>query len=220
MMPASVKRARALFRERRIPRRYSGRLHLATVIGVSVLIAATSFYLLDDVLLLEWLTIPLAFLYANLCEYLGHRGPMHHKIRFLESVFQRHTAEHHAFFTDESPSFESARDYRAVLFPPMLLVFFFGLFAMPLGALLYIIVSPNVCYLFVFTAALYYLNYELLHFAYHAQPDSWIGSLPGVARLRRQHLLHHDRSLMMRCNFNITYPICDVLFGTFRRGRA
>lgn len=220
MIPTSVSKARSAFRATRIPDNYSGPVHLATVIGVSLLVAATSFYLLDDVRPLEWLTVPLTFVYANLCEYLGHRGPMHHKTRFLESVFRRHTVEHHAFFTDDAPSFESPQDYRAVLFPPLLLVFFFGLFALPLGAVLYVLASPNVCYLFVFAAALYYLNYELLHFAYHAAPGSWMGRLPLVARLRRHHLLHHDRSLMTRCNFNITYPICDVLFGTLHRGRG
>lgn len=220
MTPVSVARARSTFRSTRIPRHYSGPLHLATIVGLSLLIAATGLYLLDDVRPLEWLTIPLTFLYANLCEYLGHRGPMHHKTRFFEGIFRRHTVEHHAFFTDKAPSFESPQDYRAVRFPPILLVFFFGLFAIPLGAVLHVLVSPNVCYLFVFTAALYYLNYELLHFTYHAQPNSWIGRLAVVARLRRHHLLHHDKSLMTRCNFNITYPVCDVLFGTLRRERA
>ena len=51
--------------------------------------------MLDDVEPLEWLTVPLAFLYANLSEYLGHRGPMHHKTRLLAGIFQRHTVEHH-----------------------------------------------------------------------------------------------------------------------------
>lgn len=216
MIPAAVRQARAAFRDRRIPKHYSGPVHLATVIGFSLAVAAASLGLLDGVQPLEWLTIPLTFLYANLCEYAGHRGPMHHRVRFLGGIFRRHALEHHAFFTDEAPCFDSSRDFRAVLFPPVLLVFFFGCFAMPLGALLYFLVSPNVCYLFVFTAALYYLNYELLHFACHAQPASWIGRLPLIGRLRRHHLLHHDRSLMTRCNFNISYPICDLLFGTLR----
>jgi len=217
-MPAnSVQIARNSFRARRIGPRYSGPRHLATTIGISLLVALVSATQLDDVRPLEWLTIPLTFLYANLAEYLGHRGPMHHKTRFLKKLFERHSIEHHSFFTDKAPTFDSSKDYKAVLFPPVLLVFFIGAFAMPVGAVLYWLFSPNVCFLFVLTAVLYFLNYELLHFAYHADPASWIGRLPLMSRLRRHHLAHHNRRLMTRYNFNITYPIGDWLFGTLYR---
>jgi len=217
MSANSVDIARNSFRKRRIGPRYSGPLHLATTISVSVLVALLSAAQLDDVRPLEWLTIPLTFLYANLSEYLGHRGPMHHKTRFLKKLFERHSIEHHSFFTDKAPTFDSSKDYKAVLFPPVLLVFFIGAFAMPVGAVLYWLFSPNVCFLFVLTAVLYFLNYELLHFAYHADPASWIGRLPLMSRLRRHHLAHHNRRLMTRYNFNITYPIGDWLFGTLYR---
>jgi hypothetical protein len=218
MTTESVARARAAFRETRIPAHYSGYVHLATINGLSVLVAAVSLVMIEDVRALEWLTIPLTFLYCNLAEYLGHRGPMHHKTRFLTGIFRRHTIEHHSFFTDEAISFDSPRDYRAVLFPPILLVFFFGFFAVPAGAILYFLISPNVCFLFVFTAIFYYLNYELFHFAYHLDPQSRLGGLPVIRRLRRNHVVHHDRALMTRYNFNITYPICDRLFGTLYGG--
>ena len=214
MTPESVARARTAFRENRIPEHYSGPLHLAMVIGFSVLVAAASLAMLEDVRPAEWLAVPLTFLYCNLAEYLGHRGPMHNKTRFLAGIFQRHAVEHHSFFTDDAISFDSPRDYRAVLFPPILLVFFFGFFAVPVGAILYYLVSPNVCFLFVFTAILYYLNYELFHFSYHVDPQSWLGRLPVIRRLRRHHIVHHRKAAMTRYNFNITYPICDRLFGT------
>ena len=219
MTPESVARAREAFRENRIPENYSGPLHLATLIGFSVVIAAMSFAMLDGVKPTEWLTIPLTFLYCNLAEYLGHRGPMHRKTRFLTGIFQRHTVEHHSFFTDEAISFESTSDYRAVLFPPILLVFFFGFFAVPVGAILYYLVSPNVCFLFVFTAILYYLNYELFHFSYHLDPQSRLGRWGPIRRLREHHVAHHNKALMTRYNFNITYPICDRLFGTLYKGK-
>lgn len=217
MAASSVDIARNAFRERRIGPRYSGPLHLATTVGISLLVALASAVQLDGVTALEWLTVPLTFLYANLAEYLGHRGPMHHRTRFLTKLFERHSIEHHAFFTDKAPTFDSTKDYKAVLFPPILLVFFIGAFAVPVGALLYWLISPNVCYLFVLTAVLYFLNYELLHFAYHADPASWIGHLPLMSRLRRHHLAHHNRRLMTRYNFNITYPIGDLVFGTLYR---
>ena len=217
MSSSAVNTARQAFRERRIGPRYSGPLHLATTVGVSLSIATLCALMLEQVALLEWLTIPLTFLYANVSEYLGHRGPMHHKTRFLTKVFERHSIEHHSFFTDEAATFDSSKDYKAVLFPPILLIFFIGGFAIPVGAILYFLVSPNVCFLFVLTAVLYFLNYELLHFAYHSDPGSWLSRLPYMDRLRRHHITHHNRQLMTRYNFNITYPICDRIFGTVYR---
>ena len=220
MIPESVAQAREAFRQRRISPRYSGPLHLATTISIGAVIALTSIVMLEDVRPVEWLTIPLTFLYANLSEYLGHRGPMHHRTRFLAGIFQRHTVEHHSFFTNEAATFETTKDYRAVLFPPILLIFFFGVFAAPVGAVLFYLVSPNVCFLYVLTAILYFLNYELLHFAYHNDPDSWIGRLPFMSSLRKHHVAHHDKRLMTQYNFNITYPIFDLVFGTRYRGPA
>lgn len=220
MTHESVQRARASFRQRRITPSYSGPLHLATTISIAVAVAAFSVAMLHDVSVLEWLTVPVTFLYANVSEYLGHRGPMHRRNRFLSAIFVRHSIEHHAFFTNEAPEFESSQDYKAVLFPPLMIFFFFGFFAVPVGALLYFFVSANVCYLFVATAILYFLNYELLHFAYHMSSASWVGRLPFIRRLRKHHIVHHDPSLMTSYNFNITYPICDALFGTLYRSRS
>ena len=215
----TVKQARAAFHERHASKYYSGPLHLLTTVGISLLVATWSAMMLEKVSPLEWVTVPLTFLYANLSEYLGHRGPMHHKTRFLGEVFRRHSIEHHSFFTHEAVTFESSKDYKAVLFPPILLVFFLGFFAAPVGAILYNFVSPNVCFLFVLTAVLYFLNYELLHFVYHMNPQSTAGKLPFISRLRRHHINHHNRSLMTSYNFNITYPICDRIFGTIYDGK-
>mgnify|MGYP001499167400 CR=1 FL=1 len=41
--------------------------------------------------------------------------------------------------------------------------------------------------------------------------------LPLIGRLKRLHQAHHDPRLMARYNFNITYPVCDVVFGTLWR---
>jgi sterol desaturase/sphingolipid hydroxylase (fatty acid hydroxylase superfamily) len=107
-----------------------------------------------------------------------------------------------------------------VLFPPIMLVFFFGLFAVPVGLAFYVLLSPNIALLFVLTSAGYFLNYELLHFSYHMDERSWIGRLPFMGQLRSHHTAHHNRRLMDRYNFNITYPIFDAIFGTIYRPDA
>ncbi len=35
-----------------------------------------------------------------------------------------------------------------------------------------------------------------------------------VSLLRQHHSVHHNPALMSRWNFNITFPICDRIFGT------
>ena len=156
-------------------------------------------------------------LYANLAEYLGHRGPMHRPVRGLKLLYERHAKQHHRFFTDQAMAFDSSRDFKAVLFPPLMIVFFIGGFGLPLWILLYFAASANVAWLALATAVAYFLNYEWLHFAYHCDPESRIGRIPGLAALRRLHLQHHDPRLMTRYNFNITYPVGDWLFRTLHR---
>ena len=192
--------------------RYSGLLHFAFTNAVSLAIIGAAASQLDRP---RWalLTVPITFLYANLVEWIAHRGPMHAPRRFLRLVYERHTLQHHAFFTDEAMELESTRDFKIVLFPPVLLLFFFGLFALPAGLLLRAVAGVNVAALFVITALAYYLAYEWLHLAWHLG-DRGPKALAG---LRRHHAAHHDPRNMSRGNFNITFPICDRLFGTCLR---
>ncbi len=214
MSQQKVQQFREEFRQKYISPRYSGPLHFSLTLGTTSLVIFICLWMLSDVTVWEWMTIPITFLYANLAEYLVHKGPMHHKTRFLGLIFQRHTKEHHSFFTKEETTFDGTQDYYAVLFPPVMLVFFFGFFALPVGTLIYLLLSPNVAFLFVFTAVAYFLNYEILHFCYHLAPDHWVSKLPFMKNLRKHHTYHHDQKLMSNYNFNITYPICDWLFKT------
>jgi len=216
-MDPAVAEFRAAYRRNEIGARYSGWLHFAFTSTVCLVTIGISVARLEAVAPLEWLTVPVVFLYANLVEYLGHRGPMHHPVRGLRLLYTRHTRQHHRFFTDREMAFDDSRDFRAVLFPPVMILFFIGGFGVPMWLLLYWLASANVAWLALATGVAYYLNYEWLHFAYHCEPRSLIGRLPGLGTLRRLHLQHHDPRLMMRHNFNITYPVGDWLFGTLYR---
>lgn len=225
-MPASARapddatrRFRADYREREIPARYDARRHLLFTFGGGSLALIACLWQLEAVSATEWLTVPLAFLYANLSEYLGHRFPMHRPFRGLGLVYRRHAGQHHRFFNDRAMDYESSRDLRAVLFPPLLVIFFFGSFALPVWLLLSWSLSPNVAWLFIATGLAYFLNYELLHTAYHVPEGHWLGRMPGVQRLKWLHQAHHDTRRMAAINFNISYPLCDWLFGTLQRDR-
>jgi hypothetical protein len=211
---ASVTQFREAYRRDETGPHYNGWLHLAFTSAVSLSVVGLSLYQLEQVSPAEWLTVPLLFLYANLVEYWGHRIPMHRPVRGLRLLYFRHTRQHHRFFTDADMTYDDAGDFKAVLFPPVMIIFFLGGFGLPLWLLLYFLATPNVAWLALATALAYFLNYEWLHFAYHCAPGSRIGRIPGLQPLRRLHLRHHDPQLMMRYNFNITYPISDHLFRT------
>lgn len=205
---------RAAYRDENIGPGYSGKAHLGFVLVFTLGGIGLCAWQLEAVSALEWLAVGLTFLYANLVEYVGHRWVMHRRVPGLGLIYKRHAGQHHRFFTEAHMALESWRDCRAVLFPAVLTVFFFGVFALPSGLLVAWLATPNVAWLFVATALGYYLNYELLHLAYHLQEDAALLKFPLLRRLRRLHHRHHDATLMAHKNFNITYPIGDWLFRT------
>ncbi|MBZ5535176.1 MAG: sterol desaturase family protein [Acidobacteriia bacterium] len=213
-IPSLVARFRAEYRAAEIPPSYSGILHFLFTSTTALAVIGLSLGRLHSITPVEWSVIPLTFLYANLVEYMGHKGPMHRPVRLLRTLFVRHTLQHHRFFTHEAMAYEGTQDYKMVLFPPVMILFFVGLHAVPVGVLLYYLTTSNVAYLFVATAIGYFLTYEWLHFAYHLREDSLPGRLPLMKTLRRLHTEHHDPALMSNYNFNITFPIGDYLFGT------
>jgi hypothetical protein len=216
-IPPSVQSFRAEYRAEAIKPDYSGRAHLL-IVSLGVLsVIAFSLSRLRGVTPAEWLTVPLSFLFANAAEYFGHRGPMHHRRRGLWLIFERHTIKHHHFFTHQAMEIDSPRDYAIVLFPPAMFAFFLGAIATPVGILLFLLFSSNVGWLFVATAMGYFLFYEWLHFSYHQPAESWVRRLPGMERLRHHHLTHHNLALMSKKNFNLTLPLCDLLFGTMHQ---
>jgi hypothetical protein len=205
------------YRRVHVPARYRGALHLLFTFGLGIVAMTACLLQLDQVRPLEWLAVPFTALYVNLAEYFGHRGPMHHRRRGLGLVYERHTRQHHRFFTARTMPVDTMRDLRAVLFPPVLMTFFLAAFALPAALLLALLTSANVAWLFAAAALAYFLNYEFLHLAYHLPARYAVARWPLVGRLKRLHQAHHDPRLMTRCNFNISYPLGDWLFGTLHR---
>jgi hypothetical protein len=216
-LPEAVGRFRDEYRDREIPPGYQGALHLAFTFGAGSLALVLCLAQLQDVQPMEWLTLPLALVYANLVEYFGHRFPMHRPFRGLGLVYKRHAGQHHRFFNHQAMPIDNIRDLRAVLFPPVLVIFFFGMFGVPVWFLLAWLFSANVAWLFISAGLAYFLNYEILHLAYHLPEEHWLARRWLVRRLRWLHRIHHDPRRMAHSNFNITYPVGDWLFGTLHR---
>lgn len=220
-IPSRTAEFRAGYRADVLPARYSGAAHVALVLAAAGggVAAALAFAVAHDARWADAWIVPLTVVMANAVEYVAHRGPMHHRTRVLAALHTRHSGRHHRFFVAEAMPFESTRDFHAVLFPPVLLVFF-GAIACGLGALVALVAPAGVAALFVATALGYYLLYEILHFLYHV-PAHWRAArLPGVRWLARLHRVHHDPRRMREANFNLVFPLCDRLAGTLDTGAA
>ncbi|MDB5283337.1 MAG: fatty acid hydroxylase [Bacteroidota bacterium] len=207
---------RQRFRAENISKNYRGFIHLAFInvwCVAGIVICAVNIH---HPTFWQWMVIPFTFLYTNLFEYIGHRFPMHHRYNSLKAVFKRHTLQHHHFFTDENMNCESADDFKIILFPPVLLIFFSVCFVVPVSLLVYYLFSQNAAMFFIATTLTYYLNYEWLHLSYHLPETHFVYKVPGLKTLRNLHHQHHNHKAMDQYNFNITYPVFDIIFGTLK----
>ncbi len=208
---------RQRFRSEYIGKTYSGVLHLVFINLWCIITIAVCAFNIHHPTLKQWMVVPLTFLYTNLFEYFGHRFPMHHRYRLLNAVFKRHTLQHHHFFTNQHMDCDNVNDFKIILFPPVLLVFFSLFFVVPVALVIYFAFSQNAAMFFIITTLAYYLNYEWLHLGYHLPETNFIYKIPGLKILRTLHHQHHDTKEMDKNNFNITYPIFDFVFGTLKK---
>jgi hypothetical protein len=205
---------RVIYRQR-VAGWYNGFLHIAII----YVIGFTALYIylsnLSHVTPLEWLTVPVTFLFCNFVEWWLHRYVMHRPSRNLlfRAIYNRHTLMHHQFFTDREMRFADHMDYRVTFFPPYALATF-TLISIPPAFVLGWLLSPNVGWLFITTTTSVYLIYEFMHFCCHVEDNWFVRHMPFVNTIRRHHEAHHNQSIMMERNMNLTFPIMDWLFGT------
>jgi hypothetical protein len=212
---ARTRRLRAFRRRlvKKVPAWYSPWGHLAGTVGVGVATLVLSAPRLHSPRPLDFLTLPVAVVFANLVEWLAHRYLMHHRRPPFAVLFDRHTPEHHRIYGYESMAIESARELRLVLIPA-LGVLGIVLLAVPAALVAGLLVNANVGWLFLMTSAVYVVGYELSHLAYHLPERSLVYRLPMLRALREHHARHHVPELMQKANFNVTLPLADLLFGT------
>ncbi|MET0846896.1 MAG: SRPBCC family protein [Pseudomonas sp.] len=192
---------------------YNPWLHGAFVLLFGVLAIAGFWSTVHQVQPLEWLAVPLTLLFFNFGVYMVHRHLGHHKKSFARMFYARHAGDHHSFFAPGHMTYDSARDWRVILFPAWLIVLHTVVITLPLWWLLKQ-VDANVAGLVGGCLVLGYLMYEVFHACEHLPPDNPVTRLPWIRQMRRLHELHHRRELMQERNFNIVFPLMDYLFGT------
>jgi hypothetical protein len=207
---------RESFRREHIPRRYSGSLHVlfAVTVPLSAIVLAAS-RLREPTLAQLSLFLPLLLL-GSLTVFVVHKYLLHRPVGPLRGIYKIHALQHHRFFTHEVATYDSRRDFYIVFFPwftPLATVLIqmpaFYFFAHALGA------SENVAIISALINPIYYLLYELFHYASHVQEGAFILRIPMLRYMREHHRLHHDPRLMARYNFNVVIPVFDWIFGTY-----
>ena len=192
---------------------YSGLAHVVVIAAMGL---ATIWYCalhIHHPSWVEWLVVPAAFIGCNIFEWALHRFLLHRPVPGFMGIYKRHTLAHHEFFTDVEPTFDNTRDFRIVFFPPYALVAFMTLSLIP-AFILNRLGLANAGWLLLITNTALYLNYELFHYCCHVKDDSIVRHIPLVNSIRRHHIAHHNPSIMMTRNFNLTYPVADWFFGT------
>lgn len=210
-----VERSRA-FRTRYIestPSWYRGEMHLAFTLVFTIGVIMYCASQLSNVSWQEWVYVVIpVFLFGNWAEWAGHRYLLHSPKSLLKSAYKRHVATHHQFFSHKTLEYKGQKEWRALLFPPFAPILFV-LAAVPPALAIGWAWSANAGYIAVMTMASYFLLYEGLHTVSHLD-HPFLDRIPLVNTVRRMHVLHHNPDFMHTHNFNLTFPICDALFGT------
>jgi hypothetical protein len=200
-----------------IPWWYSPHGHLAATTGIGLVVLVLSIVsivrLETGVKWTDLLVIPAVVLLANYYEWRVHRDVLHKRFWPFEVIYDKHTPMHHMIYVEEDMAIRDVKEFRLVLIPAA------GVLGIVLGAAPIAIGlarfwSAAAGWLFLLTASLFMVSYEVLHLCYHAPANSFIGRLAIIARLRAHHARHHDPRLMQRYNFNVTVPLFDWLMGT------
>lgn len=195
------------------PSWYRGEMHLAFTLlftGGVIWYCASQ---LRGATWMEWAFVLLPmFLFGNWAEWAAHRYLLHSPKSLLKMAYKRHVSTHHQFFSHRTLDYHGHKDWRALLFPPFAPMMFV-LAALPPALLLGALWTSNAGYIAMITMAGYFLMYEGLHTLSHLEHPI-LDALPLVNTVRRMHVLHHNPDFMHTRNFNLTFPICDALFGT------
>jgi hypothetical protein len=193
---------------------YSGLLHIVVMYGAGI---GAIWWCATQVQGATWewlLVIPVA-IGGNFIEWGMHKFVMHRlrDVFAVRAIYDRHTRQHHQYFTDNDPTIHTVKEFRIVFFPWRVLAVLAvagGLLSLAMAT----VINPNAGYITFITMIGHYMVYETFHFCCHV-PDNWfVRNMPFVNTIRRHHAAHHNMGIMMHVNMNLTFPIADWAMGT------
>lgn len=202
-----------------IPWWYSPWGHLAATTGIGLAVLAVSsvqLVRLGTTRATDWLMVPIVLLLANFFEWRVHKKVLHRRNKYIppmQTIYDKHTPMHHMVYVEEDMALRSTKEFRLVLIPAAG-VAGIVLTASPIAFAVGRLWSAPAGWLFLLTASLYMVTYEVLHLCYHAPSNSFIGRLAFIKVMRAHHAKHHDPRFMQKWNFNVTLPLFDWVMGT------
>ncbi len=202
---------------KRVESWYHGLVHIAVMYAVGIGALVWCFSRLQDPGWEWWIVLPVA-LAGNVVEWAMHKYVMHRRrdVFALRAIYERHTREHHQYFTDADFEIGSAgafKEFRIVFFPWRVL----AVLAIAGGGLGWItaqVINPDAGYILFMTMIGHYMVYETFHYCCHVPENAFVARMPFVNTIRRHHAAHHNLGIMMHRNMNLTFPVADWLFGT------
>src|SRR5258706_267944 len=163
----------------------------------------------------EWLLILPVAITVNFGEWEMHKLVMHRlrDVYAVRAIYDRHTRQHHQYFTDNDPTISTIREFRIVFFPWRVLIVL-AAFGGILAWIASLAINPNAGYVVFITMIGHYMVYETFHFCCHVPENAFVRNMPFVNTIRRHHAAHHNMGIMMHCNMNLTFPVADWAMGT------
>src|SRR5918993_5114929 len=117
MMTERQRRFREQYRAA-ISRWYSGIVHIGVMYSAGI---AAIWYCVSQLqnARWEWLLLIPVLIAGNFVEWSMHKFVMHRLIDVfaLRAIYDRHTRQHHQYFTDNDATIDSIREFRIVFFP-------------------------------------------------------------------------------------------------------
>ena len=153
---------------------YNGYVHISVMYAVGLAVIGWCLAHLQFATW-EWLLVVPVFVLSNGFEWWIHKFVMHRLVdRFaLRAIYDRHTRQHHQYFTHQEMTVNSAREFRIVFFPWRALVTFMALGA-PFALLLGWLINPAAAYILMVTIVGQYLIYETFHYSCHVPENRWV----------------------------------------------
>jgi hypothetical protein len=163
----------------------------------------------------EWLLVIPVALAGNFIEWGMHKYVMHRlrDVFAVRSIYDRHTRQHHQYFTDNDHTISTIKEFRIVFFPWRVLTVLAvsgGLLSLAVAA----VFNANAGYITFITMIGHYMVYETFHFCCHVPENAFVRNAPFINTIRRHHAAHHNLGIMMHVNMNLTFPVADWIMGT------
>src|SRR3546814_10202618 len=126
---------------------YNGLVHIGVMYAAGI---AAIYYCATQLVgaAWEWLIVIPVFLAGNFFEWFMHRYIMHRRVDVygLRAIYERHTREHHQYFTDNEATIDTTREFRIVFFPWRLMLVL-GVDGTIFGYIPLLILNPNDGYI-------------------------------------------------------------------------